>query len=240
MNQRDDAMAAARGAMVAEIVAEVEETESWLGKAALAPGVIEAMARVPRHAFVPETYVRAAYDNRPLPIGQGQTISQPYMVAVMSDLAAIGPEDRVLEVGTGCGYQAAVLAELARRVVTVETRPELARAAAERLQGLGYANVEVHVGDGARGWPAAAPYDAIVVTAAAERRVPPALEEQLVPGGRLVIPVDYGGAGGGLLGLFRLGAEQDQQLLLVTKRADGTTEERKILPVAFVPLVERG
>ena len=235
-DERQDAYARARAALLAEIEAEVRETATWLGIDALDPRVAAAVGRVPRHAFVPESYRSQAYGNYPLPIGHGQTISQPYMVAVMSNLAAIGPEDRVLEVGTGCGYQAAVLAELAGRVVSIEVVPALAQQAAARLAALGYGNIEVHQGDGSRGWPAAAPYDAIVVTAAAEGRVPPALLEQLAPGGRLVIPVDYGARRG--FGFF--GREPDQQLLLIVKPEDGEPEERRVLPVAFVPLVERG
>lgn len=228
--------AAARRDMVAKIVREVEDTASWLGRSALAPRVLEAIGRVPRHRFVPEAERVWAYENRPMPIGWGQTISQPYIVAVMTELAAPGPEDRVLEVGTGCGYQAAVLAELARCVVTVECLPGLAAEARERLRALGYDNVEVHEGDGSRGWPAAAPYQAIVVTAAAEDRVPPALVEQLAPGGRLVIPV--GPRRGGLRGVFGRLSGEDQQLLLLAKDEAGEVRQRSLLPVAFVPLIE--
>ncbi len=235
---REQAYARARAAMLAEIEAEVRDTASWLGIAALDPRVAAAVGRVPRHAFVPESYRDQAYGNYPLPIGHGQTISQPYMVAVMSALAAIGPGDRVLEIGTGCGYQSAILAELAARVVSVEVVPALAERAAARLAALGYGNVEVHRGDGARGWPAGAPYDAVVVTAAAEGRAPPALLEQLVPGGRLVIPIDYGVRRGFGLGFF--GRDRDQQLVVIVKPDNGAPEERRVLPVAFVPLVEGG
>ena len=233
MVEREDTTEQARLAMVREITEEVVETKRWLGKAALDPAVMTAMAKVPRHAFVSHSQHALAYENRPLPIGHGQTISQPYMVAVMTDLAAAGPGSRVLEIGTGCGYQAAVLAELGARVTSVELVPALAAAAAACLKRLGYDQVEVHQGDGARGWPKAAPFDAIVVTAAAFGRVPPALLEQLVPGGRLVIPVERPSAG---LGRFALG--RDQELLLVTKDSEGRTTERRLLPVAFVPLVE--
>ena len=228
-------MTAAREALVAEIAAEVEGTSKWLGKDALDPRVMAALAKVPRHEFIPEANRAVAYDNRPQPIGHGQTISQPYIVAVMTDMAAPGPDDRVLEVGTGCGYQTAVLAELATQVYSIEMVPELARPAEKRLRRLGYANVETRIGDGAQGWAEHAPFDAIVVTAAAWHRIPPALIEQLAPGGRLVVPVDRS----------RSAArypftDQQQDLLLVTKDAKGKTSERKMLPVAFVPLVEGG
>jgi protein-L-isoaspartate(D-aspartate) O-methyltransferase len=226
-------MTAARAAMVAEIAGEVAETRRWLGKDALDPRVMAAMGRVPRHEFVaPESRDRA-YDNRPLRIGYGQTISQPYIVAAMTDLAAVGPEDRVLEVGTGCGYQAAVLAELAGHVYSIEVVPQLAERAAERLHRLGYANIEVRCGNGAKGWPEHGPFQAIVVTAAAFRKVPPALIEQLAAGGRLVIPVERIGKGQRFFDW-----RPSQELLLVTKDATGRTSEACFLPVAFVPLVE--
>ncbi len=226
-------MAAACKAMVAEIAAEVAGTHIWLGKEALDSRVIVALERVPRHDFIPMANRDQAYDNRPQPIGHGQTISQPYIVAVMTDMAAPGPGDRVLEVGTGCGYQTAVLAELAAQVYSIEVVPELARAAAERLRGLGYTNVETDTGDGAQGWAGQAPFDAIVVTAAAWHRIPPALIEQLAPGGRLVIPVDRSRSAARYP--FK---NQQQDLLLVTKDTQGKTSERKMLPVAFVPLIE--
>ena len=232
MNEADD-MLARRQAMVAEIEREVAQTRKWLGKDRLDPRVVAALAKVPRHRFVPPTMVDVAYENRPQPIGHGQTISQPYMVAVMSDLAQIGPEDTVLEIGTGCGYQTAILAELAARVYSVEIVPELARAAMRRLAELGYANIQIRIGDGARGWPEHAPYDAIVVTAAAWHRVPPALIEQLAPGGRLVVPVDHS-KDPARYPFF----DQEQELMLITKDADGRLHERSIMPVAFVPLVE--
>jgi len=228
-------MTAAREALVVEIADEVAATRKWLGKKALDSRVMAALGKVPRHEFIPEANRAVAYDNRPQPIGHGQTISQPYIVAVMTDMAAPGPDDRVLEVGTGCGYQTAVLAELAAQVYSIEVVPELARAAAERLRRLGYANVETQVGDGARGWAARAPFDAIVVTAAAWHRIPPALIEQLAAGGRLVIPVDRSSTAARYP--FR---DQEQDLVLITKDAEGKTSERKMLPVAFVPLVEGG
>lgn len=224
----------ARHAMLAAIIEEVAETADWTGVAELSPRVLAALEAVPRHRFVPEVEQRWAYENRPLPIGQGQTISQPYIVAAMTELAAIEPDDRVLEVGTGCGYQAAVLAELAAEVYSIECLPRLAAEAAERLRELGYDKVQVRQGDGALGWPEAAPFNAILVTAAAEQRVPPALIEQLAPGGRMIIPV--GLPHRPLLGGFALRVEQELRLLV--KEADGTVSERAVLPVAFVPLVE--
>ena len=228
----DDTIAA-RKAMIEEIAVEVAGTRNWLGKDALDHRVMAAMEKVARHLFISEADRKSAYANRPQPIGHGQTISQPYIVAVMTDMAAPGPNDRVLEIGTGCGYQTAVLAELAARVYSVEVVPELARPAAERLHRLGYTNVETRIGDGARGWPEHAPYDAIVVTAAAWRRIPPALIDQLAPGGRLVVPVDRSGSAA-----RNPFTDQEQDLLLVTKDEKGRTSERKMLPVAFVPLVE--
>ncbi|MDJ0945051.1 MAG: protein-L-isoaspartate(D-aspartate) O-methyltransferase [Kiloniellales bacterium] len=238
----------AREAMVGEIVAEVAATAAFLGKDRLDPRVLEALRKVPRHAFVPAWERPFAYENRPLPIGEGQTISQPYIVAIMTDLARIGPGDRVLEVGTGCGYQAAVLAELAAEVDSIERVPALAAAAAERLADLGYRNVRVRAGDGTRGWPEAdddgAPrrYDAILVTAAAQGGVPAALTRQLAPGGRLVIPVERHPRSNALqefdLRALWFGPQQD--LLVVTKDAEGKVAEHTILPVAFVPLIPEG
>jgi protein-L-isoaspartate(D-aspartate) O-methyltransferase len=182
-----------------------------------------AMARVPRHEFVPEWEIPFAYANRPLGIGHGQTISQPYIVAVMTDLLDLKEDDRVLEVGTGCGYQAAVLAETAGQVYTLESVPELAEQARFRLQRLGYRNVTVRVGDGYRGWPEEAPFDAIMVTAAPPD-IPPALGEQLGTGGRMVIPVGR--------------SNETQMLYRCVKQADGTLSKEAKLPVAFVPMVE--
>jgi protein-L-isoaspartate(D-aspartate) O-methyltransferase len=182
---------------------------------------MEAIGRVPRHEFVPAELVPNAYENRPLPIGHGQTISQPYIVALMTDLLAVRKGDRVLEIGTGSGYQAAILAELETSVHTIEIIEPLAASARARLARLGYRNVEVVVGDGYEGLAASAPFDAIIVTAAAGH-VPPPLVRQLKTGGRMVIPV---GAP------FMI-----QHLMLVEKRADGTVRSRQILPVRFVPL----
>jgi protein-L-isoaspartate(D-aspartate) O-methyltransferase len=212
----------ARAEMVREIESEVRLTRRHLGKDALDPRVVAAMGAVPRHDFVAPEHAGAAYVNAPLPIGDGQTISQPYMVAVMTDMIAPEPDHIVLEIGTGCGYQSAILAELVARVHSIEIIPELGRAAAARLADLGYTNVEARIGDGREGWPEHAPYDGILVTAAG-RRVPETLVEQLRPGGRMAIPV------GGRLG--------GQSLLLVEKDRDGGVRERVVLPVAFVPLV---
>ncbi len=217
----DDPFADARAAMVRAVALDAEQTAVWIGKSALAPRVMEAMGRVPRHLFVPPELQSLAYENRPLPIGYGQTISQPYIVALMTDLLAPEPGDMAFELGTGSAYQAAVLAELVAEVKTIEIVPPLATNAARRLELLGYDNVEVRAGDGYHGWPEHAPFDVIVVTAAASH-VPPPLIAQLRPGGRMVIPV-----GSPFL---------TQQLLLVEKGTDGTVTSRQILPVIFVPL----
>jgi protein-L-isoaspartate(D-aspartate) O-methyltransferase len=219
------ASARQRQVLLEEIEAEVRATSELLGRTALDPRVMQAMASVLRHEFVAPGDEPVAYVNRPLGIGHGQTISQPYVVAVMTDLLEVGEEDVVLEVGTGSGYQAAVLSGLVQRVYSVEVVPALARSAAERLQRLGYRNVEVRTGDGSLGWPEHAPFDGIIVTAAA-RKIPPALVEQLKPGRRLVIPV-----GGEFWG---------QDLKLVEKSAEGEVHTRRVLPVAFVPLTESG
>ncbi len=186
------------------------------------PRVLAAMAKVPRHQFVPSHLVSRAYDDTPLPIGHGATISQPYIVALMTQAAMVQPGMRVLEVGTGSGYQAAILAELTDQVFTIELVPELAQAATDRLARLGYAQITVKAGDGYLGWPDQAPFDAILVTAAAPE-VPPALKEQLKDGGRLIIPV------GPVFG--------PQYLLKLTKQGN-TFKEEVITPVAFVPLVK--
>ena len=180
-----------------------------------------AMAAVPREQFVPESSRHYAFANGPLAIGHGQTISQPYIVALMTDLLAPGPQDSILEIDTGSGYQAAVLAQLVRQVYSVEIIAALATAAGQRLAQLGYDNVSVRQADGYHGWPEHAPYDGIVVTAAAPQ-VPPPLVQQLKRGGRMVIPI---GA-----------AFQTQQLMLVEKRADGALTTRQLMAVRFVPL----
>lgn len=208
--------------MIAAIEADMRTAAEALGKAALDPRVLDAMRAVPRAAFVPEDRRPHAYDNTPLPIGFGQTISQPFIVACMTDVLAVGAEARVLEIGTGCGYQTAVLARLAARVYSVEIVAELAEGARARLAALGFGNVEIRVGDGRDGWPEHAPYDAIMVTAAA-REMPAALLDQLKPGGRMVLPL-----GDTLFG---------QTLVRIEKAADGAVHRKNLLPVAFVPLV---
>jgi protein-L-isoaspartate(D-aspartate) O-methyltransferase len=182
------------------------------------PRVLAALRKVPRHEFVPEAVRSQSYEDHPLPIGDGQTISQPYIVAIMTELAALSRTARVLEVGTGSGYQAAVLAEIAAEVWTIEIVPDLAATAADRLARLGYRNVHVRAGDGFGGWPEHSPFDAVVVTAAPPE-VPPALKEQLTVGGRLVIPVGVG-----------------RQDLIVIERTAGGYATRVVEPVAFVPM----
>jgi protein-L-isoaspartate(D-aspartate) O-methyltransferase len=207
--------------MVAEIEADVAATSREIGKKALDRRLMDALARVPRHEFVPADVRDRAYENRPLPIGFGQTISQPYIVALMTDLLGVGPGDAVLEVGTGSGYQAAILAELGCRVSSVEIIPELAARARQALDRVGYGRVAVKAADGYYGWEDRSPFRAIVVTAAASH-VPQPLLRQLGPGGRMVIPV-----GGPFL---------TQQLVLVEKARDGSVTTRSLLPVVFVPL----
>ncbi len=210
-----------RRRLLREIESDLRRTETYTGRARLSPCVAAAMGRVERHRFVPVEFAAHAYENRPLPIGHGQTISQPFIVALMTDLLDPRPEHVVLEVGTGSGYQAAVLAECVRKVYTIEIVAALGERARATLAALGYRNVEVRIGDGYLGWPEAAPFDGIMVTAAPEH-VPQPLLDQLKPGGRMVIPV--GAQVGG------------QDLLLITKEADGRTITRRKLPVRFVPL----
>jgi protein-L-isoaspartate(D-aspartate) O-methyltransferase len=217
----DDDHADARARMVETIEAHARSATDALGRDYIDPKVLAVMNQVPRHEFVSGWYENQAYEDRPLPIGQGQTISQPFIVALMTDLLGVGPDAVVLEVGTGSGYQAAVLAHLVRDVHTIEIIPELAEAAGERLARLGYDNIRIYTGDGYYGVPDPAPYDGIVVTAAAHQ-VPSPLIQQLKPGGIMVIPV-----GGG----FAL-----QHLMLVEKDADGRVRTRQTLPVRFVPL----
>jgi S-adenosylmethionine synthetase len=216
-------LSGAHRALLDEIAAEAENTAAYTGRRRFAPRTMAAMARVPREKFVRAGDEEAAYLNMPLPIGHGQTISQPYIVALMTDLLDLAGGERVLEIGTGSGYQAAVLSGLAREVYSIEVVPELAFEAGARLARLGYRNVTVKAGDGARGWPEKAPFDAIIVTAAAGEGVPPALVAQLRPGGRMVVPVGKG--------------RFAQSLLLVTKDESGRVAEKSVLPVAFVPLV---
>jgi protein-L-isoaspartate(D-aspartate) O-methyltransferase len=183
--------------------------------------VMEAIARVPRHDYVPNELQDVAYANIPLPIGHGKTISQPFIVALMTDLLDLQEDDRVLEIGTGLGYQAAILAELVDRVYSVEIIEELGLEAAERLGGAGYGNIQVKIGDGGQGWPENGPYDKVIVTAAPEL-APPALIEQLKPGGRLVIPA---------------GLEDQQQLMLMEKDMTGRMSATEIIPVVFSRLI---
>lgn len=216
-----EAFASERERLLREIDAQMRETAAQTGRAALSGHVRAALQRVPRHRFVPADLQAMAYANRPLPIGAGQTISQPFIVALMTELLDPDPDARVLEVGTGSGYQAAVLAECVRQVYTIEIVPALGERAAALLRELGYRNVEVRIGDGYLGWPEAAPFDAIMVTAAPDH-VPQPLVDQLRPGGRMVIPV-----GPQLRG---------QDLLLIEKARDGRTVSRRTLAVRFVPL----
>jgi len=214
----EDPYQAERERMVREDIAK----ESFFGRDPVRnPAVLEVMRKVPRHRFVPQDLIRHAYADGPLRIGYGQTISQPYIVAYMTEMLQPDKEHVVLEVGTGSGYQAAVLAELVKEVYTIEIVPELGQQAKERLETLGYKNVHTRVGDGYFGWKEHAPFDAIIVTAAASH-IPPPLVEQLKPGGRMAIPVGP--------------PMQTQQLLLIEKRADGSILQRSVMPVSFVPL----
>ena len=219
MTAIEDEMKQPRAEMVREIARMMQSLGPKAGKAEISPRVLGAMAAVPRHLFVPPDKLGDAYLNRPLPIGHGQTISQPFIVALMSDLLNLKPSDKVLEIGTGSGYQTAVLGRLAGSIYTIETIAPLAEQAQRAFDAVGLTNVSIRVGDGRLGWPEVAPFDAIVVTAAPEH-VPDALVNQLKPGGRLVTPV-----GGG-----------EQQLIVVEKQRDQSTILREIIPVCFVPL----
>lgn len=209
--------------MLKTIRYEAEMTASYTGRREFSPQVMAAMAEVPRDHFVPSEYQRGAFENGPLPIGHGQTISQPYIVALMTDLLELSVEQVVLEIGTGSGYQTAILSRLCRKVYSVERIPELATTAKQRLAKMGYHNVEARCSDGYQGWEEEAPFDAIIVTAAAPY-MPPSLIEQLKPGGRMVIPVGHAYLG--------------QDLLLVEKASDGEIHSESILSVVFVPLIE--
>ncbi len=215
-------LAAQRRELRRSIEAEARILASELGGDGIDESVLDAMLDVPREEFVASELRRQAYENHPLPIGYDQTISQPLIVALMTDMLRPAAQHCILEVGTGSGYQAAVLSHLVRRVYSIEVIPELASQARERLHRLGYANVEVRCADGYEGWPEHAPYDGIVVTAAA-RDIPPPLLDQLACRGRLVIPVDRGGW-------------RAQDLVIVSKDDAGSTTTRSVLPVAFVPL----
>lgn len=219
--QAEDNNVQARQAMLADIVADVLYTSAYINKEAFDHNIMAVMGRVPRHEFVPMNQREFAYENRPLPIGYGQTISQPYIVALMTDLLAPQQEDKVLEIGTGSGYQAAVLSQLVGEVFSIEIIEPLGNQAAQRLKRLENANVTVRIADGYYGWAEHGPYDSIVVTAAASH-IPPPLIQQLKPGGRMVIPVGS---------RFMV-----QQLVLVNKDVSGKVTTQQILPVRFVPL----
>ena len=212
--------AAMRRLMLGEIAATTIFTTAQLGKAALDRRVLDALAKVPRHEFVPLELQPYAYANTPLPVGFGKTISQPFIVAAMTDLLQLAPTDKVLEIGTGAGYQAAILAELAAHVYSVEIIEELAAGARRRLARQGYTNIDVKIGDGCRGWPEHAPFDKVIVTAAPEL-IPPALLYQLKQGGKMVIPA---------------GLADEQQLILVDKDAGGSISTRSIMAVRFSQL----
>jgi len=212
-------LAPERRQMIDEIKAMAASTAST-GGVAVDPHVLAAMEKVPRHEFVPREEAAGAYKNRPLSIGQGQTISQPFIVALMTHLLQLKATDKVLEVGTGSGYQAAILSVLAREVFSIEIIPQLSEAAGAVLKRLGYTNVTTKIGDGYQGWAEQAPFDGIIVTAAPDH-VPPALVEQLKPNGRMVIPV----------------GDFTQDLMVVTKKPDGTTTSTRIVPVRFVPVI---
>jgi len=211
----------ARAAMLATIAAKSDATSEALERDEIDPRILRAMGKVPRHALVPEDMRDAAYENRPLPIGYGQTISQPYIVALMTDLLQLEPGDRVLEIGTGSGYQAAVLAELGMQVYSIEIIEQLAERARGDLRAIGYDSIEARTGDGYYGWEEQAPFDAIIVTAAASH-IPPPLIKQLQPGGHMIVPVGS---------RFMV-----QQLVLVDKDDAGEVTTRQVLPVYFVPL----
>ena len=211
--------------MLEDIRLEIKITGSYTGYGEFSEKVMKAMASVPRHEFVPPEMQLFAYANGPLSIGHGQTISQPYIVALMTELLGVDENATVLEIGTGSGYQSAVLAQLVKKVYSMEVVEPLGRQAGERLANMGYRNVETCIGDGYLGWPEHAPFDGIIVTAAAPY-IPEALIEQLKPGARLVIPVGKPFSG--------------QELLVVEKGRGGGVQQRSVLPVAFVPLTHKG
>ena len=219
--QADTDYTKSREKLIRSIEETASDTVSFIDRSELDARVIQAMSKVPRHEFVPEIYRHLAYQNRPLPIGHGQTISQPYVVALMTDLLSIKSTDKALEIGTGSGYQAAILAELSDQVFTIEIIDELAKKARTVLEKQGYKNIKTRIGDGYYGWQEHAPFDVIIVTAAAGH-IPPPLIRQLKPGGRMVIPVGS---------RFMV-----QQLVLVEKDDKGKVSSRQILPVRFVPL----
>jgi protein-L-isoaspartate(D-aspartate) O-methyltransferase len=221
----EDRTAPARAAMVSTIQGYAASLPQSVAAQGISPLVLDVMGKVPRHRFVPERSQGQAYSDAPLPIGHGQTISQPFIVALMSHLVRATPESTVLEIGTGSGYQAAVLSPLAKTVCTIEIIPQLGDTANRVLRDLGYRNVQTRIGDGYFGWPECGPFDGILVTAAAGH-VPPPLVTQLKPGGRMVIPVGT--------------AFGPQFLTLVEKTSDGRVTSRQVLPVRFVPLTGKG
>lgn len=214
--------AAARRQMIEDIKEMAASVADETGIAAVGSRVLEVMATVPRHEFVPAAQQSSAYRNRPLAIGHGQTISQPFVVALMTELLQVKESDRILEIGTGSGYQAAVLAGLAREVYTIEIVRPLGETAAAAFERLGYTNVHATIGDGYQGWPEHGPYDGIMVTAAPDH-IPPALIDQLKAGGRIVIPV----------------GKDWQELMVVTKDAAGRMVKKTVVPVRFVPLTRK-
>jgi protein-L-isoaspartate(D-aspartate) O-methyltransferase len=220
----NDLYSGERRQLMAEIEAEAVLTADYTGRASFAQPVMQAIGRVPRHEFLPVELQPYAYLNRPLPIGFDKTVSQPYIVALMTDVLDLRADEVVLEIGAGAGYQAAILAELVKQVYTIDIIKELAQGAERRLKRLGYANVEVRVGNGYYGWAEHAPYDKIVVTAACDL-VPPPLLAQLKPGGRMIIPT---------------GIPEKQALTLVEKTAKGAVSTRDILAVRFSELEEPG
>ncbi|MCZ6773933.1 MAG: protein-L-isoaspartate(D-aspartate) O-methyltransferase [Proteobacteria bacterium] len=211
--------------MVVTIQELARQTAGAIENDPIDPEVLQTMRVVPRHEFVPEDMRPFAYENRPLPIGSGQTISQPFIVAVMTDLLDLESDDKVLEIGTGSGYQAAILASLVDEVFTIEIVPELGERARATLERLGFTNVQTRIGDGYRGWPEEAPFDAIIVTAAPDQ-IPPPLVEQLKAGGRMIIPVG--------------GNSAAEQLTLLEKQMDGSIASRQVMPVRFVPFTRDG
>ncbi|MET3524249.1 protein-L-isoaspartate(D-aspartate) O-methyltransferase [Mesorhizobium abyssinicae] len=213
----EEHLAVLRRHMIEMIAIHADLTSEELGKATLDERVLASMGQVPRHLFVPSSVAPYAYQDMPLPIGFGKTVSQPFMVALMTDLLAPQPHEAVLEIGTGLGYQTAILAELAGQVWSVEIIEEFASHAEALLQDLGFSNVAIRVGDGSRGWPEHAPFDKILVSVAAER-APPALLSQLTPAGRLVLPLE---------------SEEGQFLTVIDKDAAGQIKTRKLIPVRF-------
>jgi protein-L-isoaspartate(D-aspartate) O-methyltransferase len=209
-----------RREMVAEICAQVNLERAWIGKAALGERTIDVMGKVPRHEFVPIELQPFAYANCPLPIGSGKTISQPFIVALMTDLLDVHADDTVLEIGTGLGYQTAILAELARKVYSIEIIEELEHQAKRRLSRQSYTNIELRIANGYHGWSKHAPFDKVMVTAASDL-IPPPLIHQLKPGGRMMIPT---------------GLPEAQQLVLVEKDSNGRVKTKEILPVRFSQL----